>query len=408
MHKPLESRDERGQVLVIVAVGMVIIIALVGLVIDGGYAWGQQRQAQNATDAMAEAGATVLAYNLKGVPVTDGDVGCALEKMADANGLINPTGTYTDVEGNFLVPEVQVGPCSPGAGAAIPLGAQGVKAFGDRQYDTFLARIMGFNTFTASANATAVAGVITEICPANAGCNVLPVTFPLTTVTCDGTNKQLQIPNEDWPLVQVVDPTLPQYASVSNMAIIPLCGTGPGSVGWLDLGPDCGNLSDTITEPCNVSLPVPTWIQTKTGNVNSLQDEIDAFVGPNVGQPDDSVVLIPINDNTCMSNPNANEPAGEDDPECPGDGNGSLNGSGNGNLFWYHIPKFTRFMIDGAFVSGGNSDECNSGPGAPLVEGNGGTGCLKGWFLDYVETGPVGPGATGPEDPGRVGIQLIR
>jgi hypothetical protein len=192
------------------------------------------------------------------------------------------------------------------------------------------------------------------------------------------------------------------------MAIIPLCTTGPGSVGWLDLGPDCGNLSDTITDPCNVSLPVPTWIQTKTGNVNSLQDEIDAFIGPNVGQPDDSIVLIPINDNTCMANPNANEPEGEDDPECPGDGDGSLNGSGNGNLFWYHVPKFTRFMVDAAYVSGGNSDECNSGPGTPLVEGNGGSGCIKGWFIDYIETGPVGPGATGPEDPASVGIQLIR
>lgn len=400
--------DERGQVLVIVAAGLIVIIALVGLVIDGGYAWGQQRQTQNGADAMAEAGATILAYNLKGVPVSNGDVGCALEQIAAANGITNPTGVYTDWQGNFLTPSANVGACNPGGGGAIPPGAQGVKATGDRLFDTFLARVIGFNQFTSTADATAVAGVITEICPASAGCAVLPVTFPVTTVTCDNTNKQLQIPNEDWPLVQVVDPSLPDYASTSNMAIIPLCSTGPGSVGWLDLGPDCGNLSETITEPCNVSIPIPTWIQTKTGNVNSLEDELSDFTGPQVGVPDDAIVLIPINDNTCMANPNANEAPDVDDPECPGDGDGSLNGSGQGNLFWYHIPKFTRFMIDAAYVQGANSGECNVAPGAPLVQGNGGSGCIKGWFVDYIETGPVGPGATGPEDPGRVGIQLIR
>ena len=32
--------DERGQILVIVALGLVVMVAMVGIVIDGGYAWG--------------------------------------------------------------------------------------------------------------------------------------------------------------------------------------------------------------------------------------------------------------------------------------------------------------------------------------------------------------------------------
>ena len=40
------GKDERGQVLVIVAGALLVIVALTGLVIDGGYAWGQQRMAQ--------------------------------------------------------------------------------------------------------------------------------------------------------------------------------------------------------------------------------------------------------------------------------------------------------------------------------------------------------------------------
>jgi hypothetical protein len=389
--------NERGQIVVIVAAGMIVIVALVGLVIDGGFAWGQQRRTQNGADAMAEAAATVIAHSLKGVPKTDGDVGCALENVAAANEIETPGGQYTDWQGLFITPATAVGPCNPGGGAAIPPGAQGVKASGTREFDTFLAQVIGFDRFTAGANATAVAGILTDICPAGSGCAVLPVTFPLTAVTCDGTNRQLQIPNTDWPLVQVVDPSLPNYATTANEAIIPLCVVGPGSVGWLDLGPQCGNLSQTITDPCNVSIPIPTWINNKTGNVNALEAELNAFAGPLLGVPDDSIVLIPINDNTCDTRPP------DDQPDCPGG-----NGSGTGTSLFYHIPKFTRFMIDRAFVQGGNVGECNIGPGTPLVQGSGGTGCFKGWFVDYVEKGPVGPGATGPQDPGQIGIQLIR
>ncbi|HEX7069347.1 MAG TPA: pilus assembly protein TadG-related protein, partial [Rhodothermales bacterium] len=65
-HRKRASEDERGQILVIVAAGMVILVALVGLVIDGGFAWGRQRDTQNAADAAALAGATVMAERLAG------------------------------------------------------------------------------------------------------------------------------------------------------------------------------------------------------------------------------------------------------------------------------------------------------------------------------------------------------
>ena len=69
-----QRSSEEGQILVIVGVGLLAMIAMVGLVVDGGYAWGQQRQTQNGADAMANAGATVIAQNLKGAPKTGGDV----------------------------------------------------------------------------------------------------------------------------------------------------------------------------------------------------------------------------------------------------------------------------------------------------------------------------------------------
>ena len=49
--------DERGQILVIFGVALVAIVAMVGLVLDGGSAFAQRRSQQNASDLAAMAGA---------------------------------------------------------------------------------------------------------------------------------------------------------------------------------------------------------------------------------------------------------------------------------------------------------------------------------------------------------------
>src|SRR5205814_2229192 len=96
--------DERGQILVIVAGALLVIIALVGLVIDGGYAWGQQRQTQNAADAASEAGALQLAENIAGTSPanTDADVLAAVNASGLANGIGNPVAFYTNDHGQLL------------------------------------------------------------------------------------------------------------------------------------------------------------------------------------------------------------------------------------------------------------------------------------------------------------------
>ena len=56
---------ERGQMLVIVALGLTVLIAMAGLIIDGGMALSNRRQVQNAADAAALAGTRVLGLDLK-------------------------------------------------------------------------------------------------------------------------------------------------------------------------------------------------------------------------------------------------------------------------------------------------------------------------------------------------------
>ena len=56
-----------------------------GLVIDGGFAWGKQRDNQNAADAASEAGAVVLAEALTEALRTDADVLAAVNASVAAN-----------------------------------------------------------------------------------------------------------------------------------------------------------------------------------------------------------------------------------------------------------------------------------------------------------------------------------
>ena len=380
---------ESGQVLVIVAAGLLVLIAMVALVIDGGYAWGQQRETQNGADAAAKAGAVVIQQYLAGESVDGGEVGCAVENAADDNAVDLADAVFTDFQGD------ETGDSVPACGtvSAIPAGAQGVKADAEQDFDTFLAGAIGITQMTAQADAIAVVGRQVGVCPAADGCGVLPVTFPRSVDTCDGTNHR-DVGLNEWELLDPDVDTL----DATTLSIMPLCATGPGSVGWIDFG--CGNLSQMITNPCNTYIPIPAWLQTKTGNTNSLETELEAFTGPTVGvaEEEDAVVYIPIHDNTCRGKP------ADSDPTCqPID----AEWSGNGNDLYYHIPYWAGFKLDGAYT-GGNDAECNQAPGSPPAGGNGATGCLKGWFVDIVTTpGSISAGVINPGDPISTGILLI-
>ena len=72
----LQSRgDERGQVLVIFAAGLLALLIGVGIVVDGGNVMAQQRATQNGVDAAAQAGTTVIAQYLMGGSSSTGATG---------------------------------------------------------------------------------------------------------------------------------------------------------------------------------------------------------------------------------------------------------------------------------------------------------------------------------------------
>jgi len=81
--------NQRGATLVWVLLAMVALIAMLALVLDGGYAYAQRRRMQNADDAAAIAGA-----RMRGLGGSDTQVDSAVNQYATANGASAASWSY--------------------------------------------------------------------------------------------------------------------------------------------------------------------------------------------------------------------------------------------------------------------------------------------------------------------------
>ncbi len=331
----LTRRDgERGQALVIMAISLTVVLAGAAMVIDGGNAMAQQRGTQNATDAAALAGALVIAEKMSGDSRVDADVVTAMSQSFSSNGQ-----TMMGTSHYVAFDQTVVG--TVGRGGSIPSEADGIKATGQRTFDTFLAGIAGQNTWTAGAEATALAGGLRSTCAANDGCGVMPVTFSIPITSCDGSSRPLRL-TVDWPLTTLS--TALNDSSGEYMSIVPLCKNGPGGVGWLDF--DCGNnLASVILNPCHGAFDIPTWLHTESGNVNNVENAMNTY--------QDTVIVVPMFDATCRDVPTTGLPA-----DCTD--------AGDGDNIWYHIPRFAHFLLKEAYTSGDDTGPCNSAPGSAV------------------------------------------
>jgi len=273
----------RGQTLVVFALALTALLAMVGLVIDGGNAFAQQRRTQNGADAAAEAGAVQLARRMVGLPGSDAQwdqrVLDAVNATSTANGITTMgTPQYTKVDGT------PVG--NVGAGS-IPSDASGVLAAGSREFTTFVGGVIGISGFTASAEVTAVTGYATEV----AAGSLIPLALPLILTQCDsggGSNRLVHpLGNEDWP------------TGPNNRVALPLCANGPGNVGWIDWDPPFGGASDvaaSIRTPDGPPIATPKWyFVAETGGITSLDDDLDIW--------ENKDLLLPIFDVEATTRP---------------------------------------------------------------------------------------------------------
>jgi hypothetical protein len=367
---------DRGQIIVIAALAMVSIVAGVSLILEAGNAYAHQRMAQNAVDAVANSGATVLAQKIGGAARSDAEVAAAIATLTTDNGLTSSISYYTNVSGEMLTPAglpttATAAAARVGVVGTIPPTTQGVRVAGSQVFDTTFARVLGMNQFTASSEATAVAGALT-------GGVFMPVVFPVTMKNCDGTGTLAPV-DAPWRMSNPGDPH-----PVGQEYIVPLCKTGGGSFMILDLDPN-KSCDEEVTNPSSIQFAdFPVDVAVDTGNDCAKKVE-DGVTASNLRG---HVVLIPICDGECSTE--------------------------QGNNGTYHIVRIAAFYLD--YISYSNNDNNSAcalttsptyGTGlANLVGGNGSSSCIAGWFVRYITSGPVGTGSIGNGE--AIGVQLIR
>jgi Flp pilus assembly protein TadG len=152
MNATAAPRDrERGQMLALFAISLVALIAMTGLVIDGGSTFVQRRGQQNVVDAAAMAGA--YAYLDSGGSTSQAQA--AAQQIATANGDANGT--------NGVNVSVQV--AGGGGGAAT------VTVTMTKPHQNYFSGIVGLPSWNVSTTATAQSGI------PNAASGVMPVIF---------------------------------------------------------------------------------------------------------------------------------------------------------------------------------------------------------------------------------------
>jgi Putative Flp pilus-assembly TadE/G-like len=426
-------RRQTGQAIVVMVVAIVVAVAMVGTIVDGGNVLAQQRVTQNGADATAEAGAVVLAGRLAGASTPSGgwdaNIASRLSQTAAANNIVLQAAYYTDICGIPLQQDgsgainadrtenlplaLQVGNLTgvlPGGNATAPdcpnrlVGpVAGVLVVARKDVGTYVAGAIGVRSIRVNTRATAVAGYLQGYCDASQGhyCALMPLAMPVNAISCDGQHNPVDT-GSPWAFNVVIK--------------VPLCSTSSGNVGWLDWTPKSGGAGEVVCSVLtadNPAIDLPSWqYVTAAGNPNggggpcsmSLEEAIRTWEG--------TTVLVPQFDLTCNpgngSDPVSSQPDIVTAPNygCPA---GYL--GGNGSNMWYRMPSFAFFELCGptvagcdglhaAYLQGNNTAECDTG--------NGATSCIVGRFMHIMASGTVGAGVGSGTGSKAIGVQLIK
>ena len=162
----LRGRDERGQILVIVAGGMFALLVFLGLIIDGGNAFLNRRDAQNTADLAALAGTRLIASGYTTSDTvgvnnkTRGQINQEILTSVKANGCL-PDGTTPCTWQAWFVGPSGSGPIDLASvtdvGSSLPANTIGVRVNVNRQPGTFLARLANIQTWDVNTEAIALA-----------------------------------------------------------------------------------------------------------------------------------------------------------------------------------------------------------------------------------------------------------
>jgi hypothetical protein len=151
------ARSDTGQVIVLFALGLVVFLGVLAVILDGGRVYSERRRSQNAADSAATAGAAALDTN--NIAGTYQAAELAACKAAAANGFGSGSVDATCGPAGSIV-QVHVPTSGDGGnklGGVLPQfeSAGYVQAGVVSSFKPFVAQVMGFANFSASAIAVA-------------------------------------------------------------------------------------------------------------------------------------------------------------------------------------------------------------------------------------------------------------
>ncbi len=160
------AESQRGQALPLLAAGMIVLLLMAGLVVDGGNAFLNRREAQNTSDLAALAGTKVISDHYTDGGRSDSQVNAAISEIASRNGCGAGSATLCTWSATYIRPsgdsEVQLG--SVGS-ESIPTGAQGVLVTVNRQPQTFFLSLVDQDVWDIEAEAVALTARIVKLVP---------------------------------------------------------------------------------------------------------------------------------------------------------------------------------------------------------------------------------------------------
>ncbi len=328
-----ERLDEKGQAVVIITLALVALVALAGLVFDGGMAFAQRRRMQNAADAGAFAGARVLALG-----GSDSAICAAVtEYTVTRNGAASFYATYYPTDLTV---------CGGNAG-----GATAITVIVTTTFNTFFLNANLGNEAaagTVGANARASFGGVNNLTN-----NVMPIA----------------------PQCAVVNPdSLDDCGFNFNTSYDIWDGGGPGNFGWLAWDNSEGNGSIQSEPMLCANLDSPdSMTYTNPNNSNDHTLSIGDWVNGNSGISGGSCVRTELQDLVNDQTPIT---------VILWD-----TSQGNGSNLEYHIVGYAEFILEGYILTGGGGQtygsvsECNTG--------GGGGNCIQGRFIRYQIAAPV-------------------
>ncbi|MBA4383671.1 MAG: hypothetical protein C0410_02955 [Anaerolinea sp.] len=363
---------EKGQILPIVVIGLIVIISMTALILDGGSIMVNRRRAQNAADAGALAGGHDLCLN-KAAAIVEAT---AIDYATNKN---NATSATVEIVDKVITVTVQI------------------------QQNSFFARI--FNQSNLTSSAVASAGCF----PPSVANHLMPIAWSCINSEVIDNNVVCKNETKEWAPLELLLDSDPNYFKGTSGHLFPeiyivmdsqslsddiVCSSdggtvncdinadgkndivGQGNRSWLDLdggGGGAAELKNWVNGGYTDEVVIHTWFSSQPGNDNTIYDQLKNKEG--------QVVLIVVYDQTCDDNP-------LDKPECSDAAHSRLVEPkpidevivGSSNTY-FHAVGFGAFFV--TCVHSKNGDKCPGFEEAaninPSIKNN--TNSVEGYFV---------------------------